>query len=205
MWIVCSPAATDSAEGGRAEPPPGMMRMSAAVPSAPRTGADRPGSSEERHHRARAVAEQHARRPVREVHDAREHLRADATTVSQRPLDERGRRSAARRRSRRGPRSRRRTGPGSPACAGPTRRRGDRRVGRERGADDQVDLLRLGHPPRRALGGQPRPRGPSGPPSAAKGRAACRSDGGSSSLVSSRCSNSAFGTRSGSRGADPGR
>ena len=43
--IEWSPAATVSADAGRAEPPAGMIRTSAVVPSAPSTESITPGSS----------------------------------------------------------------------------------------------------------------------------------------------------------------
>ena len=48
IWIAWSFLSTESWLAGSAEPPPGMIRISAARPSAPRTEPSTPGSSERR-------------------------------------------------------------------------------------------------------------------------------------------------------------
>ena len=48
IWIAWSFASTEAWLAGSAEPPPGMIRISAARPSAPRTEPSTPGSSERR-------------------------------------------------------------------------------------------------------------------------------------------------------------
>ena len=92
MRMRCRSFATVSAVAGSREPPPGISRISAAVPSAPSTVPSMPGSlAGLDHRRAGAVAEQHARLAVGEVEDAAEHLGADQQDgVGEPGLDERG-------------------------------------------------------------------------------------------------------------------